>query len=118
MTSSVSDYATSMRSGLVAADNEAIEIKKKLALEQKEQKATTDTTTKSIVTNTVEQKQNTRAYNVHTTQLGKAINTVISYGSALTLVRQVSRQLVNTIKEMDQALTNMTVVTSLTREQA
>ena len=54
----------------------------------------------------------------NTSQLGKAITNVISYGTALSLVRRIYTQLISTIKEMDQALTDMTVVTSLTREQA
>lgn len=52
------------------------------------------------------------------TSFGKAFKNVITYGSALSLLRGLYNKLISTIKEMDTALTNMTVVTQLTREQA
>lgn len=50
--------------------------------------------------------------------LGKAVHNVVSYGSAITIVRQLCNKLIGTITEMDKALTGMTVVTQLSREQA
>ena len=61
---------------------------------------------------------NTGAFKKKQTTLGKAINNVVSYGTALSVVRTVYNRLISTITEMDKALTDMTVVTSLTREEA
>ena len=61
---------------------------------------------------------NTGAVKQQQTTLGKAINNVVSYGTALNIVRTVYNRLISTITEMDKALTDMTVVTSLTREEA
>lgn len=60
----------------------------------------------------------TVSYEKNRTALGKAVHNVVSYGSALTLVRGVYTRLIQTITEMDKALTGMTVVTQLSREQA
>ena len=49
---------------------------------------------------------------------GKAVKNVISYGSALRIVRGLYNKLIQTVTQMDKALTGMTVVTQLTREQA
>lgn len=74
--------------------------------------------TKITKENTREVQRATGQQKEYNTTLGKAIYNVVSYGSALTVVRSISTQLINTITEMDKALTGMTVVTSLTREQA
>ena len=63
-------------------------------------------------------KKATDTTNKYNTILGKAVYNVLSYGSALAFVRTASRQFTHTIVEMDKALTGMTVVTSLSREQA
>ena len=56
--------------------------------------------------------------NKATTSFGRAVQNVVSYGTALRLTKKIYSELIKTIKEMDSALTGMTVVTDLTREQA
>lgn len=67
-------------------------------------------------------KESTKTLNTETKKtdstFGKAIKNVVSYGTALQLVRSVYNQFIRTVTELDEALTGMTVVTSLSREQA
>lgn len=60
----------------------------------------------------------TQAQDKNDSVFGKAVKNVVSYGTALQLVRNLYNKFISTIKEMDEALTNMTVVTQLSREQA
>lgn len=76
------------------------------------------TGTKIQHTHTQQVRQVTQAYDKNRTTLGKAVHNVISYGTVLRVLRTMYNKLITTIKEMDKALTGMTVVTSLTREQA
>ncbi len=73
----------------------------------KQQKKTTTT----VEDNTEELKKN-----ADTTK--KTIGQVFSFRMALQALRQLLQSSIQTIKEMDAALTNMTVVTDLTRKQA
>ena len=52
------------------------------------------------------------------TSFGKAVDNVFSYGTALTFLRTIYNELISTITDMDEALTGMTVVTQLSREEA
>ena len=117
-TSAVSDYAATLRNDAIVAENNATQAKKTFNAQQKAAENNTISLTSAVQKTTDAQKQNTNITMKNTSQLGKAITNVISYGTALSLVRRIYTQLISTIKEMDQALTDMTVVTSLTREQA
>ena len=68
--------------------------------------------------NTKSTNKNTDALKKNETTLGKAVKNVVSYGTALNLVRRIYGTLISTITDMDKALTNMTVVTQLSRKQA
>lgn len=48
----------------------------------------------------------------------KAATQVFTYGSTLKILRTVYNRTINTVKAMDKALTDMTVVTSLSRKEA
>ena len=74
-------------------------------------------TNAGIKAGTVATQANTKATEKYKTTLGKAVYNVVSYGSALTLVRSITTRLIQTITDMDRALTDMTVVTQLSREQ-
>lgn len=78
-------------------------IKKSIQAEREEEEAIKKTNT------ALKDKDNT---------FKKAIKNVVSYGSAYAVVRRIYKETISTIKEMDNALTNMTVVTSMSREQA
>ena len=47
----------------------------------------------------------------------RAAKTVISYGTVLSMLRRVYNETLKTVTEMDEALTGMAVVTSMSREQ-
>lgn len=71
------------------------------------------------------QQDNSKATNLHTetikantSTLSQAARNVFTYSTALHILRSAYQQCINTITEMDKALTSMTVVTNLTREQA
>lgn len=53
-----------------------------------------------------------------TTSFGKAARSIFNYTILYQGLKQVLRESIRTIKEMDDAITGMTVVTSLSREQA
>lgn len=74
--------------------------------------------TKTQYAHKVQTDKLTHSYDKNRTTLGKAVHNVVSYGSALALVRGIYHKLIQTITEMDQALTSMTVVTQLSRDQA
>lgn len=113
----VQDYSkvlNSMNNSLEDSHNQLAQYKKEQSdatNKQKKHNKTVSDGNKTIK----EVDKSTKNYN---TTLGKAVYNVVSYGSALTLVRTISNKFIQTITEMDKALTDMTVVTELTREQA
>ena len=50
--------------------------------------------------------------------MGKAINQVFNYGIAFSMLRRVYRETLRTIKDLDSALTEMAIVTSMSRDEA
>lgn len=52
------------------------------------------------------------------TTMGKAINQVFNYGIAFSMLRRVYRETLRTIKDLDSALTEMAIVTSMSRDEA
>ena len=89
------------------ADESRDELRKKIKEFVREQKEEEEAIKKT--NSALKDKDNT---------LGKAIKNVVNYGSAYAIVRRIYKETISTIKEMDKALTNMTVVTSMSREQA
>lgn len=98
---------------------------------EEQQTASVNTATKTekyktvLSSTTAEQDKNTKSQQQLTNQnivaqstWGRAAQNVFSYQVALRLFRNIAQKAVSTITEMDEALTGMTVVTSLTREQA
>ena len=64
----------------------------------------------------IDQTTNSREKN--TSILGQATRQVITYGGAVSLLRNILNTTRRTIEEMDEALTGMAVVTTMSREQA
>ena len=52
-----------------------------------------------------------------TTTLGKATQQVFSYGLAFTFLRRIYRETIRTIRDLDSALTEMAIVTTMNREE-
>ena len=74
--------------------------------------------TQSVNQATISTNQLNQGMNKSKTAFGQAFKNVFSYGTALTLLRTIYQKLISTVTDMDKALTNMTVVTSLSKEQA
>ena len=64
------------------------------------------------------QIQLTKATNETSTSFGRAARSVFNYTILYQGFKKVLRESVRTVKEMDDAITGMTVVTNLSREQA
>lgn len=58
-----------------------------------------------------------KSLETNTTTLGRAAKQVFTYGTALTLLKKIYRETLSTITELDKALTDMAVVTTMSREQ-
>lgn len=67
---------------------------------------------------TKEIKQSTDATNEQGGAFTKAAKQVFNYGVAFNLLRRVYRETIQTITELDKALTEMTIVTTMSREEA
>jgi len=65
-----------------------------------------------------ETEKNNEAMKKQGTTLGKAANQVFSYGVAFSLLRRIYRETLRTIRDLDKALTEMAIVTTMSREQA
>ena len=50
--------------------------------------------------------------------VGKAAKNVITYGSVYSILRKAYRETIRTVTELDKALTDMAVVTTMTRKEA
>lgn len=120
-----SDLSEELRTQLQAVQDvsSAFEFGYKKALEDVKQKqkevanATKTATTEIQTNNKTTQTSNITLQKANTT-LGRAVQNVLSYGTAIQLVRRIYQNFIRTITELDKALTNMTVVTNLTRDQA
>ena len=100
-----SDLTDEMRDQLRAVQDvsTAMDVDYKTTLQEvrtEQKKATTAT------------NQGTDSTKKATTTFGRAIQNVVSYGTA------IYQNFIRTITDLDKALTNMTVVTTLTRDQA
>lgn len=71
-----------------------------------------------ITNNTKLIHENTDSISKNTSTLGKAAKQVFTYGSLLSGMRRIYQTTISTIKEMDEALTGMAVVTTMSREEA
>ena len=63
-------------------------------------------------------QQSTTAQRKNTSVIGQAAKQVLTYGSIVGLLRRAYQTTISTIKEMDEALTGMAVVTSMSRQEA
>lgn len=52
-----------------------------------------------------------------TTSMGKAASQVFNYGLAFTFLRRVYRETIRTVRDLDQALTEMAIVTTMSRKE-
>ena len=50
--------------------------------------------------------------------VGKAAKSIITYGSVYALLRRAYRETIRTVTDLDKALTDMAVVTTMTRKEA
>ena len=66
---------------------------------------------------TKQKEENTKAQKENTSTVAKAAKQVFTYGTVLGAFRKIYRTVINTITEMDKALTGMAVVTNMSREQ-
>lgn len=67
---------------------------------------------------TDEIKRQTIATEEQQSTFGKAAKQVFTVGSAYAILRRIYRETLRTIKEMDKALTGMTIITKMSREEA
>ena len=65
-----------------------------------------------------EKKIGTKETDKYQSSLGKATQQVFNYGIAFTFLRRIYRETLRTIRDLDSALTEMAVVTSMNREEA
>jgi len=62
-------------------------------------------------------KEKTKEVDKNRTTLGKAANQVFNYGIAFTALRRIYRETLRTVKDLDKALTEMAIVTTLNRQE-
>ena len=72
--------------------------------------------TKKTKQDTKAKKKNTAATKKQSGALAKATKQVLSYGLAFSMLRRMYRETIQTITELDEALTEMAIVTSMSRE--
>ena len=85
--------------------------------ERKNAKAKKDSSD-AIKKSTIDINTNTDAHTKNTTTIGKAAKQVFTYGTVLSIFRRIYSTVTSTVKELDKALTDMAVVTSMSREDA
>jgi TP901 family phage tail tape measure protein len=73
---------------------------------------------KQLRTTTREVEKNVTAVKRQNNTLGKAANQVFNYGVAFGLLRRIYRETLRTIRDLDKALTEMAIVTTMGREEA
>lgn len=74
--------------------------------------------TKSQREATKQTKNNTKATKINTSTLGQATKQVFNYGIAFTALRRIYRETISTVKNLDKALTEMSIVTSMNRKES
>lgn len=90
--------------------NALAQAEKEAALQQKNTQKALDDATNSL------DRQN-KSLNTNTTTFGRAAKQVFTYGTALNILKRLYTETIKTITDMDEALTGMAVVTSMSREQ-
>lgn len=90
--------------------NALAQAEKDAALQQKNTQKALDDATNSL------DRQN-KSLNTNTTTFGRAAKQVFTYGTALNILKRLYTETIKTITDMDEALTGMAVVTSMSREQ-
>jgi len=73
---------------------------------------------KILRSSTKETEKNTNATKNNGTTLGKAANQVLNYGVAFGVLRRIYRETLRTITDLDEALTEMAIVTTMSRKEA
>ena len=79
--------------------------------EQTQKNISNKQTETTVITN------NTKAQEKNTSTLVKATKNLITYGTVYSILRRILNTTITTIKDMDEALTGMAVVTNMSREQ-
>lgn len=80
--------------------------------EQTQRSISNKQTETAVITN------NTKAQQKNTSTLVKATKNLITYGTVYSTFRRLLTVTISTIKDMDEALTGMAVVTNMSRNQA
>ena len=80
--------------------------------EQTQKNISNKQTETTVITN------NTKAQEKNTSTLVKATKNLITYGTVYSTFRRLLTVTISTIKDMDEALTGMAVVTNMSRNQA
>ena len=62
--------------------------------------------------------KNTKSLHTNATTISKAAKQVFTYGTVMSAFRKIYQTTIRTIKDMDKALTDMAVVTSMSRQDA
>ena len=86
------------------------EAQKKAASQEKQTQKAIDDANNSL------ERQN-KTLDTNTTTFGRAARQVFTYGTALNILKRLYSETIKTITDMDEALTGMAVVTSMSREQ-
>ena len=86
--------------------------------ENKKQQNEAKNTSGAVRQLTAEVNTNTAAQNKNNSTVAKAAKQVFTYGSVMGIFRRVYRTTIQTVVEMDKALTDMAVVTSMNRQEA
>ena len=72
----------------------------------------------ALRSSTAETERNTNAVKASGNTFTKAANQVFNYGLAFSLLRRIYRETLRTIRDLDKALTEMAIVTTMNRNQA
>jgi len=84
---------------------------------EKEHNRVKEEATKKEKSNTKAKKKNTEEVKKQENAIVKATKQVFSYGLAFTVLRRIYRETIRTITELDEALTEMAIVTSMNRAE-
>lgn len=90
----------------------------KATKEEKELRDERERSTSSTHANTSAANQNAKAHDKNRNSVSKAAKQVFTYGTIMQLFRRAYQLAINTVKDMDKALTDMAVVTSMSRQDA
>lgn len=94
--------------------NSSLETATDLTVEHKQQ---TDAVRKSQQAKTGSTKESTKAVKENTSTLARATKQVFNYGVAFTALRRIYRETLRTITDLDKALTEMAIVTTMNRKE-